>query len=342
VLDNPGGADRSAMLASRSDDGGLSWSEPVTLASEATTDLGLDKCTLTADPTRPGTAYAVWDLLAGLDGLTGTTGPAWMTRTTDGGAHWEPPWKLYDPGLGAQTISSQIVVQPDDGALVNLLVIITGLDGGPSTVAVAVLRSLDAGTNWTGPFTGAAWRSVGVRDPRDGRAIRGGDLVPAVAVDRTSGALYAAWQDGRFSGDPLKPSDAIAFARSTDGGVHWSEPVLGSLDPAVPAFTPALAVADDGRVALGYYDWTPPPGGAPGLWTTRWLRTSADGGATWDEPAPVGGPFDLRLAPQAGGWFLGDYTGLVGGATGFTSLFAMTRPADGQGATDLYLGPPQP
>jgi hypothetical protein len=111
---------------------------------------------------------------------------------------------------------------------------------------------------------------------------------------------------------------------------------------AVPAFTPSLAVARSGRLGVGYYDWRPPPAGTgPGLWTTRWLATSADGGATWTEEA-AGGPFDLRRAPAAPGAFLGDYEGLVGGQDGFTSLFAMPPPEDLADPADVVAGPPQP
>jgi hypothetical protein len=334
ALDDPWYGTGSAILASRSADGGRTWAAPAELASEASTDLQLDKCSLTADPTRPGTAYAVWDRLTGLDGPASlATGPAWISRTTDGGASWAPPWILYDPLADAQTISSQVVVQPD-GALVNLLVLIRGLGAASPSTEVAVLRSIDAGTSWTGPFTVSAWQEAGLVDPLGRTAIRAGDLVPAVAVDPGTGALYAAWQDGRFAGGLA----AIAFSRSLDGGASWSPPARVNGDPSAPAFTPSLAVARSGRVGLGYYDWRiQPAGSGPGLWTTRWLATSLDGGATWSE-APDGGPFDLRRAPAVPGYFLGDYAGLAAGADGFTSLFAMTLFGGGAERTDLYLG----
>jgi len=298
----------------------------------------LDKCTLTADPTRPGTAYAVWDRLAGLMGPpAGQSGPAEISRTTDGGLSWEAPWVLHDPGLDAQTLSSQILVLPDQ-ALVNVLILIHGLaPAAPSQIEVAALRSIDGGTTWSAPVTVAAWGSAGLTDPADAtQHVRGGDLVPAAAVDLSGGpgrgALYLAWQQA-FGG-----RDGIALSRSGDGGRTWSAPAQVNGDPSVPAFTPALAVAGSGRVGLGYYDWRAVPAGSgPGLWTTRWLATSSDGGATWSE-APDGGPFDLRRAPAVPEYFLGDYAGLVGGADGFTSLFAMTLFGGGAERTDLYLG----
>lgn len=57
----------------------------------------------------------------------------------------------------------------------------------------------------------------GVTDPADGHAVRTGDLIPQIAVDDNSGALYVVWQDDRFTGE-----EQIAFSRSTDGGRTWS------------------------------------------------------------------------------------------------------------------------
>jgi BNR repeat protein len=345
AFDDPWNGTRSAMLASRSTDGGRSWSAPATLALEASRDLTLDKNALTADPGRPGFAYAVWDRLEGLTGpAEAVRGPAWLARSRDAGVGWEGPWLLHDPGPDAQTIASQIVVLPD-GALVNLLVLIRQSSTASPVVEVAVLRSVDAdadplaGPSWTGPFTVAAWVGAEVRDPLDDHAVRAGDLVPALAVDRSSGprrgTLYAAWQQG-FGGVA-----GIAFSRSSNGGVDWTAPARANAAGDVPAFTPALAVAASGRVGLGYYDWRDPPAGAgAGLWTTRWLATSDDGGDSWTEAA-AGGPFDLRRSPTVPDYFLGDYAGLVGGDDAFTSLFAMT-PFQGEDRADLFAGPPQP
>lgn len=343
AFDDPWSGTRSAILASRSVDGGRTWSAPATLALEGSQDLTLDKNTLTADPGRPGFAYAVWDRLEGLTGpAEEVRGPAWLTRTRDAGLTWEGPWLLHDPGPDAQTISSQIVVLPD-GALLNLLILIRASSAASPIVEVAALRSVDAdaeptaGPSWSGPFTVAAWSSVGITDPADGRPVRGGDVVPSVAVDRSAGPrrgwIYAAWQQA-FDG-----VDGIAFSRSENGGLDWSAPVRASAVGGVPAFTPSLAVAASGRVGLGYYDWRDAPATA-GLWTTRWLATSSDGGGAWSEAA-AGGPFDLRRAPTVPGYFLGDYAGLVAGDDAFTSLFAMA-PFDGADRADLHVGPPQP
>jgi hypothetical protein len=53
----------NAMLVSRSTDGGKTWGKPVTLIEDTDPQVLNDKNSLTADPTNPSYAYAVWDRL---------------------------------------------------------------------------------------------------------------------------------------------------------------------------------------------------------------------------------------------------------------------------------------
>lgn len=330
---------RAAILASRSTDGGLTWEPPRALAADADRDVGLDKPTITADPTRPGVVYAVWDRLTGLtaaDPAT-STGPAWLARSTDDGLTWEAPRVVLDPGPDAQTISNQIVVLPD-GALVNVLVRILGASGSSPTSDVVAMRSSDAGATWSGPVVVGALRAIGAVDPRDGHPIRAGELVPSSAVDG-AGRLWVAWQDARFSGGAR---DGIALAASDDGGLTWSAPVQVNRAPEVQAFRPAVAASADGAVAVTYYDLRFDVAiDRDRAWATAWRATSRDRGATWAE-IPEGGPFDLRSAPDAGGWFLGDYTGLVARRGGFTAVFSMSTSALGAGTDAFASGPALP
>ena len=57
------GFGRNAMLVNRSTDGGLTWEGPVTLIQDTDPQVLNDKNSLTADPTNPSLAYAVWDRL---------------------------------------------------------------------------------------------------------------------------------------------------------------------------------------------------------------------------------------------------------------------------------------
>ena len=142
---------RNAMLASRSTDGGRSWSAPQTLALDGATFFN-DKNTLTVDPLDPRFVYAVWDRLD-----TAGNGPTLLARSTDAGLSWEPAREIYRPpaaaGGTAQTIGNRIVVLTG-GALRGLLVnVFTQIDvtAGVARNTVRVQRSTDGGTTWSTP-----------------------------------------------------------------------------------------------------------------------------------------------------------------------------------------------
>jgi hypothetical protein len=56
-----GGLGANAMLVNRSTDGGVSWGRPIALITDTKGQVLNDKNSLTADPTNPNYAYAVWD-----------------------------------------------------------------------------------------------------------------------------------------------------------------------------------------------------------------------------------------------------------------------------------------
>ena len=95
----------SAMLASRSTDGGHTWSQAATLQAD-TPERFNDKNSLTADPTDSRYVYAVWDRLSGVPGEG--AGPTLLARSIDNGVSWEATRIIYDPGLDAQTIGNRI------------------------------------------------------------------------------------------------------------------------------------------------------------------------------------------------------------------------------------------
>ena len=52
-----------ALLASRSTDGGLTWSDPIPVIRDLDANVFNDKQSITADPTEADLVYAVWDRL---------------------------------------------------------------------------------------------------------------------------------------------------------------------------------------------------------------------------------------------------------------------------------------
>src|SRR5579862_5757508 len=90
----------SAVLASKSSDGGLTWSDPVTLIQDGAGAFN-DKESITADPYDSSYVYAVWDRSTGSNSTSRQ--PMWFARSTDGGDTWEKPRVAYDPGTNAGT-----------------------------------------------------------------------------------------------------------------------------------------------------------------------------------------------------------------------------------------------
>ncbi|HEY6911089.1 MAG TPA: sialidase family protein [Myxococcales bacterium] len=323
-----------AMLVSRSLDRGRSWEQPRALIVDSDPDIVDDKETVTADPHDARFVYAVWDRLTGtsIQNNPQGTGPTWFSRTTDRGETWEPARTIYDPGADAQTIGNQIVVLPD-GTLVNLMSVITQNSTSNAIATLQIIRSGDRGATWSQPVPIDTQDFVGAVDPKSGMAIRSGGIVPAIAVDAASGALYVAWEDARFSG---LQRDGVFISKSIDGGLSWSARAQVNGAPSTQAFTPALSVAADGRVGVLYTDLREDnPNDKDHLMATEWLAVSPGGTGPWTE-SRVGAPWNLRGAPVVGGpaYFLGDYQALGHAGNAFLPFFAAVG---GTGSSDIFF-----
>jgi hypothetical protein len=362
VFDNS--TPRNAVLAAYSDDDGATWSAPRELRFDNPRALGNnfnDKETLTADPGDPDLVYATWQRIVSpserasakaYENSVSYFSDAWFARSTDGGETWEPAHSIFHPGRFQQTIGNQVEVLPD-GTLINGFNRIQAVSnrGKQRGYNVELMRSPDKGETWSAPVHIDRLLVDEVEDPEEavpcpdaddtgGCDVRTGDIIPDFAVDRSSnmatrGNLYAVWMDTRFN-DP--DHNDILLARSTDGGVNWDAPVVVDQTPTgIDAFTATVDVDGAGRVAVSYYDFRNDETGDAELSTDFWVAHSHDGGVTFpDEDRLTPESFDMRTAPYALGYFVGDYTGLSHFEDRFDSLWVGANDGDLDNRTDAF------
>jgi hypothetical protein len=338
----PNGA--NAVVAARSVDGGATWDHIQRIPGGFfdTNDQSTDKNATTADPTKNKTAYTVWDtLVLPTDNpddnphAQAYTGPAFFSKTTDGGKTWSPAQIIINTGNRQQTIGNIIVVDPLDGALYDFTDLIvppnTPFQGTRSNAELAFVKSTDGGATWTQPQIIAPFNSVGVHNPNTGKAARVGDGLEEVAIDPANGKLYVVYESSTMFNKNLNQSsgnwdDQILLVTSSDGGATWTGPsVIHQLANDMPTFTPTVAV-NNGRVAVTYYDSRNLQPGQTANWPTDyWVEYSTDGGATFGNEQHIAGSFDMSTAPVARGFFLGDYEALQPSGTGFLAVFVKTN-----------------
>jgi hypothetical protein len=332
-------------LVNKSTDGGLTWSQPIDLVT-ASGKGNNDKPSITADPTNPNFIYATWTRRQG--SFTANGSQTCFARSTDGGQTWQPEQVIHEgPGTDFDW-GQQIVVLPD-GTLLDSFTEGQFKQNNPGVLTL--LRSTDHGQTWSGPIAAVVQLPqidpitnppfAPITDPDTGHTVLAQPQFPSVAVDRTTGNLYAVWMDGRFSNFQY---NSIALSMSSDGGFTWSQPIQVNQTPnTVPpadqqAWNPSVAVAADGSVAVTYYDFrnnTPAPGCLTDYWQDYWTPTPGapvTNPSNWSEVRLTNTSFDLEQAPPQheannvaakGAYWLGEYEGLAAAGNDFVAVWGM-------------------
>jgi hypothetical protein len=351
---------RNGVAAATSSDGGQTWTNLVKVVEYTTngSQFSTDKNSITAHPTRPGVAYSVWDTLISPTSkpddnphaavAAAYSGPAYFSKTTNGGRTWSAPQIIVPTAQHRQTIGNMVLVDPRNGGTLydvfDLIVAPNSFSSTPQAINynVAFVKSTDDGATWTAPTVISRIMTTYVYDPVTGAAIRTGDIIPAAAIDPTSGALYVVWQDSRFNGKNghYGSYDEVAFSTSSNGGANWSAPLRVNTPSGKPAFTPSVRANTNGTIAVSYYDFRNLGVSRLPLPTDHWITLSSDGGLTFGSEAHVAGPFDMLSAPNARGYFIGDYVGLDANGSLFRPFFVQTHSVEtttpSSGITDTF------
>ena len=283
----------NGIFVTRSDDAGLSWSNPVAVVDHANTVLPFeDKPWMTADG---DTVYLAWTRFDEY----GVKDPNCRThivvaRSSDGAKTFQMPRPISDaPG---DCIDSDNTVE---GAVPAI-----GVDG-----RVHVVWAGPKGLIYDSSPDGLEWGADHVIDGMPGGwdipipGITRHNGMPVTMVDKSSGpnrgTIYVNWIDTR-NGDP----DVFIMA-SRDHGKTWSAPVRVNDDPvkngAVQFFTWMAVDPADGSVNVLFYDRRNRQGTRSGLTLAR----STDGGATFRNYAVNIPDFDITDKTT-----FGDYLGV--------------------------------
>ena len=299
----------SAMLVSRSTDGGNTWGNPIALIDDTDPLAFNDKNSLTTDPYIAGNVYAVWDRLYGPptafrapggsdehpnamaanDGvamarshaaalreaaatgaaITDTFGPTYFARSLDSGQTWSRASPIYDPGRGAQTINNLIVGLPS-GELFDFFTLINN----QGQAFIAYVSSLDHGFSWSRTATIVSPLSlIAAVTPNTQQPIRDSSLLFSVSVDQTSGRIYLLREDVVGNSTIV----GAVFMQSSDSGKTWSTPVTVSQTPAnadplrQQAFNVTVVAAQNGTLVATYYDFRNDRGAAGKELTDAWV-----------------------------------------------------------------------
>ncbi|MBX9856318.1 MAG: redoxin domain-containing protein [Gemmatimonadaceae bacterium] len=289
----------SALRFVRSEDGGNTWSAPVTVTDDTTATLAdgahFGSHNFHALHGAPdGTFHVAW-----LDGRAGKSA-VYTTHSTDGGRSWARNVRVVPPAapmteacpccrtamaadaagnvylawravLPADTAGAASTAQgvPPSAAAAREHSHAQHAAGGPTIRDIVVARSRDRGVTWEAPVRVHADDWVFDGCPHAG---------PSLAVD-ASGTLHAAWWTG-------KPGAAgVFYTRSTDRAASFADATpLGVATASQPAHVQlAIMEGQPGTPARVFAAWDDGTRRVPQIM----LRSSVDGGATFGDAMPV-------------------------------------------------------
>jgi hypothetical protein len=289
-------AQGAGVIVNRSTDGGLTWSNPVTVTAK----VGLDKDWIVCDDTSTspffGNCYAEWD-------DNGAGNLIHMSTSTDGGLTWGPALNTANSATG---LGGQPLVQPNGTVIVPI--------ANANDTSILAFTSTNGGVSWTATVTVSTAKAH-----KDAGGIRSGPL-PSAEIDG-AGKVYVVWQDCRF--ETSCTANDIVLSTSSNG-TTWSKPVRIPIDAVgsnVDHFIPGIAVdrgtsGSTAHLALTFYFYPVSNCTAATCQLDVGYVSSTNAGTTWTPETQLAGPMTLSwLASTTQGRMVGDYisTSIVDG-----------------------------
>ena len=282
------GVTGAAVVTSRSTDGGLTWTNPVTTATGGSLDKNWITCDNTASSPFYGNCYTEFD-----DNGAGNT--VKMATSTNGGASWTVH-STSATGLGGQP-----VIRPNGTVLVPY---------ESNSGQIRSFRSTNGGSSWNATVLIAT-----IQDHPVAGNLRSEPL-PSAEID-SAGTAYVVWQDCRFQSGC--PANDIVMSKSTSE-TTWG-PVTRVTSDGGDHFIPGIGVdrstsGSTAKIGLAYYRYPTANCTASTCQLTAGYTSSANGGSTWSTPTQLAGPMTLSwIADTTQGRMVGDYisTSIVGG-----------------------------
>jgi hypothetical protein len=308
----------SAVLTSRSTDGGLSWGNPVTVAAAGRSN-DFDKNWIVCDntPTSPfyGSCYTQFDDFGHGNALQ-------LYYSRDGGLTWSQSRTPRAGVIGGQPIvlPNGNVVVPVDNASETALGYTVSTNGGVKFGQAFVITSISAAT-----------------DPGN---IRSGPL-PSAEIG--GGRIYVVWEDCRFR--PGCSTNDLVYVTSTDG-TAWSSVQRIPIDPVsstVDHFLPGVAVAGPAgnNIGVAYYYYPDVSCTEATCQLDVGYVSSTNGGSSWAAPTQLAGPMTMSWLPNTSqGRMVGDYISSSFGSDGLVHPAFPVASAPSSGGSDCATATP--
>jgi hypothetical protein len=308
----------TSVVVARSLDGGQTWQPPVTVAR----DRGhlADKPTMTADPNRPGVAYATWTV------VDGSRRDVVISRTIDGGLTWSKAKIVARPRPNVLDLYPEIAAEAD-GKLLLIYSVSGAQDGGTRFRFHHEARvSADAGASWSRPRRLDRFRSLVAPISQTPSAVVRSDPGTFSLAAGPGGALLVT-----ATIDSFRSSRIVLSQQRPDGS--WMAPRtiarVGEL-----AFLPTVAVSGSQQAVVTWSEISS-TSRTGRLVASIEAAVSLDGGQSW-QTEPLATPFDPTGAHLGDQIFFGDYQALTATPAGFEAVYARTPTATGDGRSDIF------